>query len=72
MTCRESAPATPSSCLLYGNPTSSYLWRHVLSRLEDLGRCRAPDLIGMGDPPKLSVSGPDSYRFAEHHHHVDA
>src|SRR5262249_40428870 len=35
--------------LLHGNPTSSYLWRNVLPHLEPLGRCIAPDLIGMGD-----------------------
>jgi hypothetical protein len=34
--------------LLHGNPTSSYLWRNVLPHLEPLGRCIAPDLIGMG------------------------
>src|ERR1700737_4283624 len=36
--------------LLHGNPTSSYLWRNVLPHLQPLGRCIAPDLIGMGDP----------------------
>ena len=35
--------------LLHGNPTSSYLWRNVLPYLQPLGRCIAPDLIGMGD-----------------------
>ena len=35
--------------LLHGNPTSSYLWRNVLPHLQPLGRCIAPDLIGMGD-----------------------
>src|SRR5215467_12824063 len=39
--------------LLHGNPTSSYLWRHVLPHLQPLGRCIAPDLIGMGDSDKL-------------------
>ena len=34
--------------LLHGNPTSSYLWRNVLPHLQQLGRCIAPDLIGMG------------------------
>jgi haloalkane dehalogenase len=33
---------------LHGNPTSSYLWRHVLDGVADLGRCLAPDLLGMG------------------------
>lgn len=34
--------------LLHGNPTSSYLWRGVIPHLAPLGRCLAPDLIGMG------------------------
>ena len=31
-----------------------------------MGRCIAPDLIGMGDSDKLVPSGPDRYTFAEH------
>jgi haloalkane dehalogenase len=58
--------------LLHGNPTSSYLWRNVLPHLQSLGRCIAPDLIGMGDSDKLSNSGPDSYRFVEHRRYLDA
>jgi haloalkane dehalogenase len=52
--------------LLHGNPTSSYLWRNVLPHLKPLGRCIAPDLIGVGDSDKLPDSGPGSYRFVEH------
>ena len=52
--------------LLHGNPTSSYLWRNVMPHLEGLGRCIAPDLIGMGDSDKLPDSGPGKYRLAEH------
>lgn len=51
---------------LHGNPTSSYLWRNVIPHVQGLGRCIAPDLIGMGDSAKLDRSGPGSYRFAEH------
>lgn len=58
--------------LLHGNPTSSYLWRNVLPHLEPLGRCIAPDLIGMGDSGKLPDSGRDSYRFVEHRRYLDA
>src|SRR5271169_4959405 len=54
------------------NPTSSYLWRNVMPHLEHLGRCIAPDLIGMGDSEKLSNSGPGSYRFIEHRRYLDA
>lgn len=57
---------------LHGNPTSSYLWRHIIPHCEPLGRCIAPDLIGMGDSQKLSPSGPDSYRFVEHRDYLDA
>jgi haloalkane dehalogenase len=56
---------------LHGNPTSSYLCRNVMPHLEGLGRCIAPDLIGMGDSGKLQPSGPDSYRFVEHRHYLD-
>ena len=58
--------------LLHGNPTSSYLWRNVLPYLEPLGRCIAPDLIGMGDSDKLPEGGPGSYRFVEHRSYLDA
>jgi haloalkane dehalogenase len=58
--------------LLHGNPTSSYLWRNVLPHLQPLGRCIAPDLIGMGDSDKLPDSGPRSYRFVEHRRYLDA
>ncbi len=57
---------------LHGNPTSSYLWRNIIPHCEPLGRCIAPDLIGMGDSQKLSPSGPDSYRFVEHRDYLDA
>jgi haloalkane dehalogenase len=56
---------------LHGNPTSSYLWRNIMPFAEDLGRCIAPDLIGMGDSEKLDDSGPDSYRFVEHREYLD-
>ncbi len=57
---------------LHGNPTSSYLWRAVIPHLEPLGRCLAPDLIGMGDSDKLPGSGPGSYRFVDHRRYLDA
>lgn len=57
---------------LHGNPTSSFLWRNVIPPLAGLGRCVAPDLIGMGDSDKLAESGPGSYRFVEHRRYLDA
>ena len=57
---------------LHGNPTSSYLWRNVIPFLVPLGRCIAPDLIGMGDSDKLPDSGTDSYTLVEHRRYLDA
>lgn len=57
---------------LHGNPTSSFIWRDIIGHLEGLGRCIAPDLIGMGDSAKLEPSGPDRYRFVEHRRYLDA
>ena len=57
--------------LLHGNPTSSYLWRNVIPHLSPLGRCIAPDLLGMGDSGRLPDSGPGRYRFVEHRRHLD-
>jgi len=57
--------------MLHGNPTWSYLWRNIIPHLAPLGRCIAPDLIGMGDSEKLTDSGPDSYRFVEHRDYLD-
>ena len=54
---------------LHGNPTSSYLWRNVIPHVAGLGRCLAPDLVGMGE----SGEAPDgSYRFADHARYLDA
>ena len=51
---------------LHGNPTSSYLWRNVIPHVRHLGRCIAPDMIGMGDSDPLPDSGPGQYKFATH------
>ena len=48
---------------LHGNPTSSYLWRNIIPHAESLGRCLAPDLMGMGESG-IMPSG--SYRFTDH------
>ncbi|HXH22296.1 MAG TPA: haloalkane dehalogenase [Dehalococcoidia bacterium] len=55
--------------LLHGNPTSSYLWRNVIPHLSGMGRCLAPDLVGMGRSGK---SGTGSYRFFDHARYLDA
>ena len=54
---------------LHGNPTSSYLWRNVIPHLAGLGRCLAPDLIGMGES---GASAAGTYDFAEHARYLDA
>lgn len=54
---------------LHGNPTSSYLWRNVLPCVAGLGRCLAPDLVGMGRSTP-APSGP--LRFVDHARYLDA
>lgn len=56
----------------HGNPTSSYLWRNIIPRVSESGRCIAPDLIGMGDSDKRPGEDPRRYRFKEHRAFIDA
>ncbi|TMF12914.1 MAG: alpha/beta fold hydrolase [Chloroflexi bacterium] len=53
---------------LHGNPTSSYLWRNVIPHVSPIGRCIAPDLIGMGKSDKPDLD----YGFFDHFRYVDA
>lgn len=53
---------------LHGNPMSSYLWRNIIPHVADLGRCLAPDLIGMGESAKSPMY---DYRFVDHAKHLD-
>ena len=54
---------------LHGNPTPSYLWRHIIPYVLPLGRCLAPDYVGMGN----SGTAPNgSYRFVDHRRYLDA
>ena len=64
---QEMGSGTPF-VFLHGNPTSSYLWRDVLPRIGEPGRCLAPDLIGMGRSGKPDLP----YRFADHARYLDA
>ena len=52
---------------LHGNPTSSYLWRNIIPYLQPMGRCIAPDLIGMGksDKPDIKYGFQDTYEYLE-------
>ncbi len=54
---------------LHGNPTSSYLWRNIIPHVAGLGRCLAPDLVGMGQSGR-SPNG--AYRFVDHARYLDA
>jgi haloalkane dehalogenase len=67
MACVDTGAGDPI-VFLHGNPTRSYLWRNVIPHLEKLGRCFAPDLIGMGD----SGRAVGSYRFVDHARYLDA
>ncbi len=53
---------------LHGNPTSSYLWRNIISHLDGQARCLAPDLIGMGQSGRPG----GEYRFVDHRRYLDA
>lgn len=52
---------------LHGNPTWSYLWRNVIPHCAPLGRCVAPDLIGMGrsDNPEIGYTFFDQARYLD-------
>lgn len=61
-------PGDPVAVFLHGNPTSSYIWRHVIPQVAPLAHCIAPDLIGFGQSGK-----PDcEYRFFDHARYLDA
>jgi haloalkane dehalogenase len=64
----EETGTGPAFVFLHGNPTSSYLWRHVVPAIGSPGRCLAPDLIGMGRSGKPDIP----YRFADHAEYLDA
>ncbi|MBL4821410.1 MAG: haloalkane dehalogenase [Gammaproteobacteria bacterium] len=55
---------------LHGNPTSSYLWRNIIPHVQHLGRCIAPDLVGMGDSDPLPNGGPGAYKFSVHRDYI--
>jgi haloalkane dehalogenase len=54
---------------LHGNPTPSYLWRKIIPYLLPLGRCLAPDYVGMGNS---GVAPDGGYRFFDHQRYLDA
>ena len=58
----------PTTLLLHGNPTSSYIWRGVIPHIAKVAHCVAPDLIGFGQSGKPNID----YRFFDHVRHLDA
>ena len=65
---REVGRRPPPTVLLHGHPPASYLWRHVRPVLGAVGRCLAPDLIGMGESGKPDIA----YSFDDHARYLDA
>jgi haloalkane dehalogenase len=55
---------------LHGNPTSSYIWRNIIPYVQHLGRCIAPDMVGMGDSDKFPDSA--SNHFSENQKYLEA
>ena len=54
----------------HGNPTSSFLYRNIISNLKDKYRCIAADMIGMGDSDKIDNPGPMTYTFDLHYEYL--
>ena len=44
---------------------------NVIPHVAPLGRCIAPDLLGMGDSDPLPDPGPGRYRFVDHRRYLD-
>lgn len=61
-------PGLPTVLALHGNPTSSFIWRHILPELAPVAHAIAPDLIGFGQSGKPPIE----YRFADHVRYLDA
>lgn len=47
---------------IHDMPVSSYVWRNVIPHLSSLGRCIAPDLVGMGKSGKPDIE----YNVTDH------
>jgi haloalkane dehalogenase len=58
----------PMVLFLHGNPTSSFIWRHIIPHVASVARCIAPDLIGFGKSGKPPID----YLFADHVRYLDA
>ena len=61
----EGDPDAPTVLLLHGEPSWSYLYRHMIPLLVDAGlRTIAPDLVGFGRSDKPAAR--DDYTYARH------
>jgi haloalkane dehalogenase len=58
----------PVALFLHGNPTSSFIWRHVIPHVAGVAHCIAPDLVGFGQSGKPDIE----YRFFDHVRYLDA
>lgn len=64
----ESAKSDTVFLFLHGNPTSSYLWRNIISYTAPMGRSIAIDLIGFGKSGKPDID----YSFQDHISYTNA
>lgn len=64
----SAAPDRPDVLFLHGNPTSSFIWRNIMSGVAAEARCIAPDLVGFGQSGKPR----SAYRFFDHVRYLDA
>lgn len=53
---------------LHGMPTWSYVWRNIIPQVDEVARCIAPDLIGMGLSDKPDID----YRIFDHIDYIEA
>ena len=65
----QTGEGDPTRVFLRGNPTSSCLWRDVITPLATLAGRLAPDRIGMEEPGRRSDC---AYRYADHVRYLDA
>ena len=66
LACVDEGPRDgPTVLLMHGEPTWSYLYRHIIPKLVELGyRVVAPDLIGFGRSDKLAER--NDYTYERH------
>jgi len=62
----EQGSGTPI-IFLHGMPTSNYIWRNIIPFMSPLGRCIAPDLIGMGKSGKPEIE----YTIDDHINYIE-